>query len=307
MPRLIWLLACLSGLSPAALAGQATTLDRTMALVEAWVHGGYDNTWQADAESAADVALDQRHRVMFQLFAPVDIPAIPGHTVYQQASVDGSTDPDRIWRNGVLQFFRDPDTGSVRLRELNFKQPADFHNAQFRLQALRALTLADFEWNPGCDFLLVAAADDSLVRGPIVDCRLPLPGRDGEMIADDEVVITADEFWFLGRYRDADGVIMWGNTSDEHTKLRRTASLDSEAMAGVREGLRREQSDAAETVRDALGFLSEEYRTAINLHCIMGYSYDEAGDIMGVPGGTVKTYVHRGKARLKEILCGDEA
>lgn len=90
-------------------------------------------------------------------------------------------------------------------------------------------------------------------------------------------------------------------------QARRTASLDSESMAGIREGLRHEESDAAETVHEALAFLPEEYRTAINLHCIMGYSYDETGDIMEIPGGTVKTYVHRGKARLKEILCaGDE-
>jgi len=90
-------------------------------------------------------------------------------------------------------------------------------------------------------------------------------------------------------------------------QARRTASLDSQSMAGVRESLRHNQTDAAETVREALGFLPEEYRTAINLHCLMGYSYDEAGDIMGVPGGTVKTYVHRGKGQLRDILCaGDE-
>jgi len=55
-------------------------------------------------------------------------------------------------------------------------------------------------------------------------------------------------------------------------------------------------------VQEALGSLSSDYRTAITLHCIMEYSYDEAGDIMGIPGGTVKTYVHRGKQELRKIL-----
>ena len=55
-------------------------------------------------------------------------------------------------------------------------------------------------------------------------------------------------------------------------------------------------------VQEALGLLSEDYRSAITLHCIMGYSYDESGDIMGIPGGTVKTYVHRGKEELRKIL-----
>jgi len=60
--------------------------------------------------------------------------------------------------------------------------------------------------------------------------------------------------------------------------------------------------DASETVGEALNFLPADYRIAVNLHCIMGYSYDEAGGIMGVPGGTVKTYVHRGKEMLREVL-----
>lgn len=60
--------------------------------------------------------------------------------------------------------------------------------------------------------------------------------------------------------------------------------------------------DAKSILEQAMPLLSEEYRSAINLHCIMGYSYDEAGEIMGVPGGTVKTYVHRGKAALREVL-----
>jgi RNA polymerase sigma-70 factor (ECF subfamily) len=59
-------------------------------------------------------------------------------------------------------------------------------------------------------------------------------------------------------------------------------------------------------VQDALRFLSEDYRTAITLHCLMGYSYDEAGDIMGIPGGTVKTYVFRGKDELRKVLKAAE-
>jgi RNA polymerase sigma-70 factor (ECF subfamily) len=87
---------------------------------------------------------------------------------------------------------------------------------------------------------------------------------------------------------------------------RRTTSIDDESDLRGRLSTDGGAEEAAETVTEALVLLPEEYRTAINLRCIMGYSYDEAGDIMGVPGGTVKTYVHRGKNMLREILCGEE-
>ena len=63
------------------------------------------------------------------------------------------------------------------------------------------------------------------------------------------------------------------------------------------------KGEEAAGVEEALAMISPDYRTAITLHCLMGYSYDEAGDIMGVPGGTVKTYVHRGKDELRAVLA----
>ncbi|MDJ0928850.1 MAG: CpcT/CpeT family chromophore lyase [Gammaproteobacteria bacterium] len=219
------LLPVLAMLAGPALADEQQ-MHTAMELIKAWVHGNYDNTAQAQADIDNNVPDEFKHRQMFQLFVPIEMPNIPGHTVYQQASVDGSLEPDRIWRNGVLQFFADPDTNTIRERELNFKEPEKFHNAQFRPDSLRDLTLDAFTWNPGCDFFLKPDADGTAVRGRVGDCRLPLPGRDGDMIADDEVVITPDEFWFLGRYKDEVGNVMWGNASDEHVKMRRTASVE---------------------------------------------------------------------------------
>lgn len=93
--------------------------------------------------------------------------------------------------------------------------------------------------------------------------------------------------------------------SSKHTRqAHNTASLDDEDNAQAQDGLRVDGNDAAETVQEALKLIDKDYGIAINLHCIMGYSYDEAGEIMGVPGGTVKTYVHRGKEELREILAG---
>jgi RNA polymerase sigma-70 factor, ECF subfamily len=62
------------------------------------------------------------------------------------------------------------------------------------------------------------------------------------------------------------------------------------------------ERDTREWVERAMGELDEAYRTAIELRYMAEKSYDEIAEIMGVPEGTVKTYVHRGKAELKRIL-----
>lgn len=227
MLRILGVLVLTLGISlPAGATEDAgASMERTLELVREWVRGGYDNREQVAADVANEVPDALKHRQMFQIFVPVEMPNIPGYTVYQQASVDGSTDPDRIWRNGVLQFLPDPATGTIRERELNFKEPARFHNAHFEPASLADLGLEDFDWDAGCDFFLTAAADGSEVRGPVGTCQIEMGGQ--TLTADDEVVIRPDEFWFLGRYVNADGQIMWGNASDEHTKLARTASLDT--------------------------------------------------------------------------------
>ena len=212
-----------------SVAATRAELEAGLDQIRTWVRGGYDTTEQAAADVAAGVPDELKHRVMFQLFAPANIPAMDGYLVYQQASVDGSTDPERIWRNGVLQFFIDEDSGSVRMRELNFREPERFHNAQFDLAGLESLTAADFQWDAGCDFYLQPDPGNERLIGPIGEnsCRMQAPGTGEELVAEDEVVINQDEFWFLGRFVNEEGRTMWGNASDEHVKMRRTSSLAS--------------------------------------------------------------------------------
>lgn len=56
-------------------------------------------------------------------------------------------------------------------------------------------------------------------------------------------------------------------------------------------------------IEQAIGSLREEYRTAILLRHVEGYAYDEIAEIMEVPLGTVKTYIHRARGELKERLA----
>lgn len=58
-----------------------------------------------------------------------------------------------------------------------------------------------------------------------------------------------------------------------------------------------------EEIRDALGQLSDERRTAVYLADVEGFTYQEIADIMGTPVGTVMSRLHRGRTQLREILA----
>jgi RNA polymerase sigma-70 factor, ECF subfamily len=49
--------------------------------------------------------------------------------------------------------------------------------------------------------------------------------------------------------------------------------------------------------------LRPEYRTAILLRHVEGRPYEEIAEIMSVPLGTVKTYIHRARHELRETLA----
>ncbi len=55
-------------------------------------------------------------------------------------------------------------------------------------------------------------------------------------------------------------------------------------------------------VDDALRQLPEVFRTIVVLREMEGFSYEEIGEVLEVPAGTVKSRLKRGRAALKEIL-----
>lgn len=57
-----------------------------------------------------------------------------------------------------------------------------------------------------------------------------------------------------------------------------------------------------ETVRTALESLPAEYREAVLLADVEGFSYKEIAEIMDTPVGTVMSRIHRGRAALRESL-----
>ena len=62
------------------------------------------------------------------------------------------------------------------------------------------------------------------------------------------------------------------------------------------------QFDAKRDVEAAMQQLSAAQQLAIRLCFEDGFSHDEAASIMGVPLGTLKTHVNRGKQKLQTLL-----
>ena len=63
-----------------------------------------------------------------------------------------------------------------------------------------------------------------------------------------------------------------------------------------------EAKELGEEIEEAIGKLRPEYRAAILLRHVDGREYQEIAEILSLPLGTVKTYIHRGRNELREQL-----
>jgi RNA polymerase sigma-70 factor, ECF subfamily len=90
----------------------------------------------------------------------------------------------------------------------------------------------------------------------------------------------------------------------ERTRLRVTEPLPEDVVAG-------DESDPAsasilgDVRRDlvrGLGSLSHDQRSAVVLRDVMGLSYEDVARAASMPVGTAKSYVHRGRKRLRSTL-----
>jgi RNA polymerase sigma-70 factor (ECF subfamily) len=55
-------------------------------------------------------------------------------------------------------------------------------------------------------------------------------------------------------------------------------------------------------IKTELDFLPAPQRAALSMRLLHGLSYEEIADIMGVPVNSVRSWLHRGRARLREAL-----
>ena len=76
-----------------------------------------------------------------------------------------------------------------------------------------------------------------------------------------------------------------------------------EGLAGSEDPVRdNERLEKLKELDLALQQLSDEHRVVVLLHDTEGYKLEEIHDLTGIPVGTIKSRLHRARARLREIL-----
>ncbi len=87
-------------------------------------------------------------------------------------------------------------------------------------------------------------------------------------------------------------------TADEQARTRPVVESPDERPDAYVENL-----ELGSEIEAAIGRLRPHYRTVTLLRHVEGYSYNEISQIMDLPLGTVKTYIHRARLELKESLA----
>lgn len=84
----------------------------------------------------------------------------------------------------------------------------------------------------------------------------------------------------------------------------------AEAEAEAESGADPERDAIATQLRErlatAIALLNEDQRAVILLHDVEGYTLEEISVVLSQPIGTLKSRIHRGRARLREILGGPQ-
>lgn len=93
---------------------------------------------------------------------------------------------------------------------------------------------------------------------------------------------------YLRKYKKGDEV-----NPDDSAALRNLADYKSNDF---------ERTDLHRYIRDQIELLPVQYRTVLTLFHLDEFSYQEIEQITGMPEGTIKSYLFRAKAILKEKL-----
>jgi RNA polymerase sigma-70 factor (ECF subfamily) len=134
-----------------------------------------------------------------------------------------------------------------------------------------------------------AAAED-LAQEVFVRIWKALPGFRGDSSLSTWVFAIARNTCLSRRRREA---------------ARHAASLDVAQVRAEAESLhaREDRHPQELDMRDLLAKISGKHRRVLTLFYLEDRSYEQVAELLGLPMGTVKTYLHRGKKELGALLA----
>ncbi len=116
----------------------------------------------------------------------------------------------------------------------------------------------------------------------------------------------------LGKYKQGTNAKAWLFTMMRNYFINKYKKNKKDALSSATEDETNVEGNAedvapvsgalSEIVNDALMELSEEFRTIVYLTDIEGLKYEEVAEIMNVPIGTVRSRLHRARAKLRKKL-----
>jgi len=95
----------------------------------------------------------------------------------------------------------------------------------------------------------------------------------------------------------------WRSPKTQNVPLSGAANVIDAGPSPVAQAADREQ---LERVLNAIGQLDPAVRNGLLLRFVEGYSVEEVAHAMEMPVGTVKSHIHRGRLRLKQVFSEEE-
>ena len=92
------------------------------------------------------------------------------------------------------------------------------------------------------------------------------------------------------------------NASRDHLRKASEHNVPLEDANEISISTQAESVETRMTMKEALGLLNENQRTAVLLSVVEGYSAKEISQIMDMPENTEYSHIMRGKQRLREVL-----
>ena len=92
------------------------------------------------------------------------------------------------------------------------------------------------------------------------------------------------------------------NAVYDHQARRRPATALDDAPEPADTRDRIAEHELSDALQQALAALDEDYRVAVLLYDVAGCSYAETADVLGIPEGTVKSRIYRGRRELARHL-----